>query len=107
MYAHTCNIDNMIIMCILFMYLVWQGGGIKINKCCVSLVRDVTQMPLATILSFFKKILLKCGCFTMLCDFLLYNEVDQPHVYVNPLFFGFPSHLGHHRALNGDPCALQ
>ena len=36
------------------MYLIWQGGGIKINKCCVSVVRDVTQMPLAAILSFKK-----------------------------------------------------
>ena len=51
MYAHACNIDNMIIMCILFMCLIWQGGGIKINK-CVSVVRDVTQMPLTAILSF-------------------------------------------------------
>ena len=24
-----------------------------------------------------------------------------------PLFFGFPSHLGHHRALRKDPCAIQ
>ena len=55
MYTHTCNIDNMIIMCILFKYLMWQGGGIKMNK-CVSVVRDATQMSLAAILSFFKKI---------------------------------------------------
>ena len=38
------------------MYLIWQGGGIKMNKCCVSVVRDATQMSLAAILSFFKKI---------------------------------------------------
>ena len=26
------------------MYLIWQGGGIKMNKCCVSVVRDATQV---------------------------------------------------------------
>ena len=36
--------------------------------------------------------------FTMLCWFLLYCKVNQPHVYIYPLFFGFPSYLGHHRA---------
>ena len=42
----------------------------------------------------------------MLCYFLLYR-VNQSHVYMCPLFFGFPSHLGHHRALSRVPCALQ
>ena len=27
--------------------------------------------------------------------------------YVHPLIFGFPSHLGHHRALRRVPCAIQ
>ena len=35
----------------------------------------------------------------MVCRFLLYGTVNQFHVYIYPLFFGFPSHLSHHRAL--------
>ena len=34
----------------------------------------------------------------MLCSFLLCSKVNQPSVYTYPLFFGSPSHLGHHRA---------
>ena len=30
--------------------------------------------------------------------------MSQPHVCVNPLFLGFPSHMGHHRALRRAPC---
>ena len=32
------------------------------------------------------------------CWFLLYSKVNQLHVYIYPLFFGFPSHLCHHKA---------
>ena len=31
----------------------------------------------------------------------------QLYVYIYPLLFGFPSHLGHHRALSRVPCAIQ
>ena len=43
----------------------------------------------------------------MFRSFLLYSRVDQLCVYTYPLFFGFPSHLGHQRALGRTPCALQ
>ena len=43
----------------------------------------------------------------MLCQFLLYCKVNQLYIYIYPLFFGFPSHLDHHRALNRVPCATQ
>ena len=43
----------------------------------------------------------------MLCYFLLYSKVNQIYMYIHPLFFGFSSHLGHHRALNKVPCAVQ
>ena len=43
----------------------------------------------------------------MLCQFLLYSKVNWLHVYIYALFFGFPSHLGHHRALSRVPCATQ
>ena len=36
----------------------------------------------------------------MLCYFMLYSEVNQIYIYIYPLFFGFPSHLGLHRALS-------
>ena len=44
--------------------------------------------------------LLEYSRFTMLCKFLLYSEVNQPYAYTYPLPSGFPSHLGHHRALS-------
>ena len=46
-----------------------------------------------------KKFLLEYSCFITLYQFLLYNKVNQLYVYIYPLFFGFPSPLGHHRAL--------
>ena len=55
--------------------------------------------------------LLAYNCFTMLCQFLYnqllcsqYRKVNQLHVYIHPLFFGF--FLGHHRALSRVPCAI-
>ena len=41
------------------------------------------------------------------CQFLLYSEVNQLYLYIHPLFFRFPSHLGHHSALSRVPCAIQ
>ena len=35
----------------------------------------------------------------MLCSFLLCSRVNQPYVYIYPLFLGFPPHLGHQRGL--------
>ena len=43
----------------------------------------------------------------MFYSFLLYNKVNQLFVYIYPLFFGFPSHLGHYRAFSRVPCAIQ
>ena len=39
-------------------------------------------------------------CFTVLCQFLPYSKVSQLYVYIYPLCFGFPSHLGHRRAVS-------
>ena len=30
---------------------------------------------------------------------MLYGKVNQLYLYIDPLFFGFPSHLDHYRAL--------
>ena len=43
----------------------------------------------------------------MLCQFLLYSKVNQPCIYTYPLYFGFPSHLGEHRALSTVTRAVQ
>ena len=56
---------------------------------------------------FFNFILLKYSCFVMLYYFLLYSKANQLYTYIYPLLGGFPSHLGHHRALNKFPCAIQ
>ena len=40
-------------------------------------------------------------------SFLLYSKVNQSYVYIYPLFFGFPSHLGYYRTPSRVPCATQ
>ena len=53
---------------------------------------------------FFK---LMFSCSSKLCQFLFYGKVNQPSVYMYPLFFGFPSNLGHRRAPSRAPLARQ
>ena len=48
--------------------------------------------------SSFLKFSLEYSCL-MLCQFLLYSKVNLLYIYINLLFFEFPSHLGHHRPL--------
>ena len=43
----------------------------------------------------------------MVCQFLLFSKVNQLQVYIHPLSFVFPFHLGHHRALSSIPWAIQ
>ena len=43
----------------------------------------------------------------MLCQFLPYSKINQLYVYIYPLVFGFPSDLGHHRALSRVSSAIQ
>ena len=52
------------------------------------------------------KFLLEYSHFTMLCYFLLYSKVNQLYTHIYPPFWGFPSHLGRHRALSRAPCAI-
>ena len=47
-----------------------------------------------------KLILLEYSCFTMLYVFLLYRKMNQLYLFIYPLLFGFPSHLGQHSALS-------
>ena len=47
------------------------------------------------------------SCFTVLCQFLLYSNVNQLYVYIHPLSFRFFSHLGHLRAWSQVPCAIR
>ena len=53
---------------------------------------------------FLKTFLSEYSRCTALCQFLLYSKANQLYVYIYPLFFGFPSHLGHHRALSSSLC---
>ena len=55
---------------------------------------------------FKKTILLEYCCFIILHYFLLNNKMNQLYVHIYPLFFWFPSQLGHHRALRRVPCAI-
>ena len=43
------------------------------------------------------------------CRWILYHLSHQgnPYINIHPLFFGFPSHLGHHRSLSRVPCAIR
>ena len=46
----------------------------------------------------------------MLCWFSLcskMSKMNQWYIYIYPLPFRFPSHLGHHRALSRAPCEIQ
>ena len=43
----------------------------------------------------------------MLYEFLLYSKVSQSYIHIYPLFWGFPSHLGHYRALSRVSCVTQ
>ena len=48
---------------------------------------------------FFYYLLLEHSCSTM-CSFLLYGKANQLNLYIYLLFFRFPSHLSHHKALS-------
>ena len=43
----------------------------------------------------------------LLVDSLSLSHGGGPYVYIYPLVFGFPSHLGQHRALSWVTCAIQ
>ena len=47
------------------------------------------------------------NCLTILCWFLLYSKVNQPHIHIYSLPFGFPSDSGHFGALSRVPWAIQ
>ena len=56
--------------------------------------------------SFFK---LEYNCFTMLCQFPLYNKMNRLDSYIYPSFLSSltPPYLTHHRGQSGAPCAGQ
>ena len=43
----------------------------------------------------------------LLYNVVLVSAVQQNQLYIYPFFFEFPFHLGHHRAQNKAPGALQ
>lgn len=50
---------------------------------------------------YWRRVALQC------CQFLPYGKVNQLYVYIFALFFGFPSQISHHKALNRVPCPVQ
>ena len=74
---------------------------------CGKVLNPLTWDVCVFFLPLFLKLLLEYSCFTMLCWFWLYSKKNHPYVYIYPLFFGFPSHLGHHKGLSGVPCTIQ
>ena len=54
----------------------------------------------SAILSFFK-VKFSWSIVALQCcvSFLLYSKMNQSYIYIYPLFFRFPSHLGHHSAI--------
>ena len=42
----------------------------------------------------------------MLGQFRWHGKVNQPHIYIYPVFLGLLSHLGHHRTLSRISCAV-
>ncbi|MDP1019943.1 hypothetical protein Q6284_32330, partial [Klebsiella pneumoniae] len=46
-------------------------------------------------------------CFTMLLVSAVQQSKSDLCIHISSLSFGFPSHLGHHRALSRSPCAIQ
>ena len=41
------------------------------------------------------------------CVSFYLQQNESAFLYINPLFFGFPPHLGHHRALSTGPCVVE
>ena len=65
---------------------------------------------------FFLTSLLEYNCFTMICQFLLYNKVNQLYAYVYPHIpsllslpptLPYPTPLGGHKAPSRSPCAMR
>ena len=66
---------------------------------------------------FFLTSLLEYNCFTMVCQFLLYNKVNQLYIYIYPHISSllrlppshppYPTPLGGHKTLSWSPCAMR
>ena len=76
-------------------YIKWHSSCLQLMYIC----------HILNLLFFLLIFLLEYNCFTVLCSFLLHDEVNQPYAHTYPLPFGPPfphpppTSLGHHRAL--------
>ena len=82
--------------------------------CVLQLLRDINVMAQQYSIAFLKKFLLEGNCFTILCWFLPYINMNQPKVYICPLpleppshFQPLPSALGCYRGLVWAPWVIQ
>ena len=80
----------------------------------LQLLRDINVMAQQYSIAFLKKFLLEGNCFTILCWFLPYINMNQSQVYILPLpieppcYLSFhPIPLGCHRARGWAPCVTQ
>ena len=93
--APSCNF----IFHSVFLYCLYRFFGVFFNSCYSVLI--CWEGILICL-----KNLLEYSCFT--CCVSFYLQQNEPvFLYINPLFFGFPPHLGHHTALSRDPCAVE
>ena len=76
--------------------------GIACKPCSVEYV------SLENVLVFFLNFLLEYSYSAVLASAIQYNRESQLYMYMYLLsFFGFPSYLGHHRALGRVPCVIK
>ena len=84
---------------------VWRLQGFLYIVCHLHEVVPLSFPFQYLLFLFLKKKKVEYSCFTILCYFLLYSKVNQ--LYIQPLFFVFPSHLHHQRAVSRVPCGIQ
>ena len=77
----------------------------------------VSGLKAEWIFFFFLTSLLEYNCFTMVCQFLLYNKVNQLYIHICPHISSllhlppshppYPTPLGGHKARSWSPCAMR
>ena len=114
---YLCNFTKIIYMMLSAIFSQWPKKPLWYTcPHCTSPVQPLLSVPLVQILLLHLELpingaysMYTCSCFTLLCYFLLYNKLNQLCVCVciYTLYFEFPLHLGHHRALRTVTCATQ
>ena len=88
------------ILCV-YAHALWKD-----TRCVLQGARGHFLFSDACLLSLFLKITFYWSPVALQCCISFYSKVNHLNIYIHALFFGFPSHLGHHRALNRVPWAI-